>query len=171
LFAHDQSPTGVGFVLAVALTRPQSRGRLWLASRDPAVAPEIDLNFLSTQQDRERLLEGIRLARSLGRTAPLAELVHAELNPGPQAASDEAVLRAVRATLDTCHQPTSTAPMGLPGDPAAVVDLEGNVRGVQGLRVVDASIFPDVPSAATSTTTIATAERIASRFACRTTTT
>lgn len=165
LFPHDQSPTGVGFVLAVALTRPQSRGRLWLASRDPAVAPKIDLNFLSMQQDRERLLEGIRLARSLGRTAPLADLIHAELNPGPQATSDEAVLQAVGATLDTYHHPTSTAPMGLAGDPAAVVDLEGNVRGVQGLRVVDASIFPDVPSVATNITTIAAAERIASRFA------
>lgn len=165
LFPHDQSPTGVGFVLAVALTRPQSRGRLWLASRDPAVAPKIDLNLLSAQQDCERLLEGIRLARSLGRSAALAHLIHAELNPGPRAASDEAVLQAVRATLDPCHHPTSTAPMGLAGDPAAVVDLEGNVRGVQGLRVVDASIFPDVPSVATSITTIATAERIASRLA------
>ncbi|MCY1208684.1 Oxygen-dependent choline dehydrogenase [compost metagenome] len=117
------------------------------------------------QQDRERLLEGIRLARSLGRTAPLADLIHAELNPGPQATSDEAVLQAVGATLDTYHHPTSTAPMGVAGDPAAVVDLEGNVHGVQGLRVVDASIFPDVPSVATNITTIAAAERIASRFA------
>ncbi|MBV4458082.1 GMC family oxidoreductase N-terminal domain-containing protein [Pseudomonas sp. COR58] len=165
LFPHEQSPTQVGFVLAVALTRPLSRGRLTLASRDPFAAPDIDLNFLAEPADRRRLLDGIRLARRIGATAPLAGLIHAELNPGPGNDSDEALLASVRATLDTYHHPTSTAPMGRPGDAHAVVDLQARVIGTQGLRVVDASIFPDVPSVATNVTVIATAEHIAGLYA------
>ncbi|WP_085639180.1 MULTISPECIES: GMC family oxidoreductase [unclassified Pseudomonas] len=165
LFPHEQSPTQVGFVLAVALTRPLSRGRLKLASRDPFAAPDIDLNFLAEPADRRRLLDGIRLARRIGATAPLAGMIHAELNPGPGNDSDEALLTSARATLDTYHHPTSTAPMGRPGDAHAVVDLQARVIGTQGLRVVDASIFPDVPSVATNVTVIATAEHIAGLYA------
>ncbi|HFF8976118.1 GMC family oxidoreductase N-terminal domain-containing protein [Serratia bockelmannii] len=163
LFPHDQSPTGVGFVLAVALTRPQSTGRVWLESRDPAAAPHIDLNFLAQENDRVRLLEGVKLARKIGQTAPLSTLVHSEL--APAADSDEAILASMVATLDTYHHPTSSAPMGNAGEPKAVVDLQGRVHGVYGLRVVDASIFPDVPSVATNVTTIATAEHIARHYA------
>ncbi|MFJ2540261.1 MULTISPECIES: GMC oxidoreductase [unclassified Pseudomonas] len=165
LFPHDQSPTHVGFVLAVALTRPQSRGSVTLASRDPLVAPSIDLNFLADPEDRQRLLEGIRLARKIGATAPLNAFIHSELNPGPSTESDEALLASVRASLDTYHHPTSTAPMGRPGDSHAVVDLQAQVIGLQGLRVVDASIFPDVPSVATNITVIAVAEKIAALYA------
>jgi choline dehydrogenase len=163
LFPHDQSPTGVGFVLAVALTRPQSTGRVWLESRDPAAAPHIDLNFLAQESDRVRLLEGVKLARKIGQTAPLSTLIHSEL--APAADSDEAILASMAATLDTYHHPTSSAPMGNAGEPKAVVDLQGRVHGVYGLRVVDASIFPDVPSVATNVTTIATAEHIARHYA------
>ncbi|WP_256081886.1 GMC family oxidoreductase [Massilia sp. YIM B04103] len=165
LFPHEQSPTKVGFVLAVALTRPLSRGRLSLNSRDPLAAPKIDLNFLAEPEDRARLLEAVKLSRRIGQTAPLAAMVSSELNPGPDAQSDEAILASIKATLDTYHHPTSTAPMGHAGAPQAVVDFEGKVHGLSGLRVVDASIFPDVPSVATNVTTIAAAERIASRFA------
>jgi choline dehydrogenase len=165
LFPHDQSPTKVGFVLAVALTRPQSRGKLTLASRDPFTAPKIDLNFLAVEQDRKRLLDGIRLARKIGSTAPLNQLIDSELNPGKGNDSDDALLASARATLDTYHHPTSTAPSGRPGDSKAVVDLQAKVIGVQNLSVVDASIFPDVPSVATNITVIAVAEKIASRYA------
>ncbi|WP_222430141.1 GMC oxidoreductase [Burkholderia sp. MSMB617WGS] len=164
LFPHDQSPTKVGFVLAVALTRPLSVGSLKLASRKPGDAPVIDLNFLADEQDRVRLLDGIKLARRIGRTAPLSDLIHSELNPGPGAATDEQILASVRSTLDTYHHPTSTAPMGVPGDPHAVVDLDGRVHGMHNLRVVDASIFPDSVSVATNVTTIATAEHIARHY-------
>lgn len=165
LFPHEQSPTRVGFVLAVALSRPLSRGRLTLASRDPFVAPTIDLNFLGEPQDRQRLLEGIRLARKIGATAPLNALIQTELNPGLGNDSDEALLASIRASLDTYHHPTSTAPMGLPGVEHVVVDLQARVVGLQGLRVVDASILPDVPSVATNVTVIAAAEKVASLYA------
>ncbi|MFI6642566.1 GMC family oxidoreductase [Streptomyces sp. NPDC050504] len=161
LFDHSTSPTGVGFVLAVALVRPQSQGTLTLVSRDPADAPRIDLNFLAEPEDRRRLVEGVKLARRLGATRPLAELVDRELNPGPEATDDAGIQASVLATLDTYHHPTSTAPMGADDDPTAVTDRLGAVRGVPGLRVVDASIFPDVPSAATNLTVIAAAEHIA----------
>ncbi|MEU2830626.1 GMC family oxidoreductase N-terminal domain-containing protein [Streptomyces lavendulae] len=161
LFDHSTSPTGVGFVLAVALVRPRSRGTLTLLSRDPAQAPRIDLNFLAEPEDRRRLLEGVKLARRLGATEPLAGMVERELNPGPQAKEDAEILASVLTTLDTYHHPTSTAPMGGDDDPAAVTDRLGAVRGVAGLRVVDASILPDVPSAATNLTVIAAAEHIA----------
>jgi choline dehydrogenase len=164
LFPHDQSPTGVGFVLAVALTRPESTGTLRLASRDPLAAPRIDLNFLAAPEDRARLLEGVKLARRIGRTSPLSTLIDSELAPGPAALSDEQIMDSIRSTLDTYHHPTSTAPMGPAGDPAAVVDPEGRVHGLEGLRVVDASIFPDAISVATNITTIATAEHIAERY-------
>ncbi len=163
LFPHEQSPTKVGFVLAVALTRPYSCGRIWLQSKDAAVAPKIDLNFLAQAEDRSRLLEGVRLARRIGQTAPLSDIIDQELNPGSSAVSDEAVLESIKATLDTYHHPASTAPMGLQDDPKAVVDVDGTVHGITNLRVVDASIFPDVPSVATNVTVIAAAEHIASR--------
>ncbi|KVZ02596.1 GMC family oxidoreductase [Burkholderia stagnalis] len=164
LFPHDQSPTGVGFVLAVALTRPLSVGSLKLASRRPGDAPLIDLNFLADERDRARLLDGIRLSRRIGRTAPLSDLIHEELNPGPLALTDAQLLASARSTLDTYHHPTSTAPMGAINDPHAVVDLDARVHGVRNLRVVDASIFPEAISVATNITTIATAEHIAHRY-------
>ncbi|QWP78973.1 GMC family oxidoreductase N-terminal domain-containing protein [Lysobacter sp. K5869] len=165
LFPHELSPTKLGFVLAVALTRPRSVGSLRLASADPLAAPVIDLNFLADPLDRARLLEGVKLARRIGATAPLSGLIHSELGPGPQAQSDEEIHAAIKATLDTYHHPTSTAPMGRADDPRAVVDLEGRVHGVEHLRVVDASIFPDTVSVATNITTIAVAEHIARRYA------
>lgn len=163
LFPHEQSPTKVGFVLAVALTRPYSRGRIWLESRDPTIAPKIDLNFLADQEDQKRIIEGVKLARRIGQTAPLNNLIAQELNPGIGAETDEALLESIKNTLDTYHHPTSTAPMGLKNDPKAVVDLDAKVHGVSNLRVVDASIFPDVPSVATNVTVIAAAEHIAIR--------
>lgn len=165
LFPHDTSPTKVGFVLAVALTRPMSRGQLWLASRNPADAPKIDLNFLADRRDEERLVEGVKLARRIGSTAPLSDLIHSELNPGPVAQSDEAILKSIKETLDTYHHPVSTAPMGTSENPAAVVDLEARVHGLERLRVLDASVFPDAPSVATNITTIAFAEHLAALYA------
>ena len=162
LFPARRSPTGAGFALAVALTRPRSVGRVWLTSRDPSAAPKIDLGFLADPLDRARMMEGVRLARTLGRTAPLANIIASEIAPGIKAETDKEVQASINATLETYHHPTSTAPMGLDHDPRAVVDLQGNVRGVGRLRVVDASIFPDTISVATGLTVIAVAEHVAS---------
>lgn len=161
LFPQDKSPTGAGFVLAVALTRPLSRGKFWLESLDPAAVPHIELNFLAEKLDRERLLEGVKLSRSIAKRAPLSDLIASELMPGEGAQTDEELLAAIKATLDSYEHPAGTVPMGLVSDPAAVVDMQGRVHGLLALRVVDASIFPDAISTATNVTTIAAAEHIA----------
>lgn len=158
------SPTGVGFVLAVGLTRPLSVGSVMLASQNPQEAPIIDLNFLDSPLDKERLLAGVKLARDIAKTSPLSNFFAGEIMPGIEMQQDNEIMEAIKATLDTYHHPTSTVPMGVIGDPKAVVDEDGLVYGIQNLRVVDASIFPDVPSTATNLTVIMTAEKIASKI-------
>jgi choline dehydrogenase len=153
-FDPASSPTGAAIVLAIAVTRPDSVGNLTLTSRDPSTAPRIDLNFLAEPHDRQRLLEGIELARTIARTSPLRDLVHSELTEGID----------LLANLRSYHHATSTVPMGGDQDSSAVVDSLGVVRGVYGLRVVDASIFPTIPSAPTNLTVIMAAEHIARRI-------
>jgi choline dehydrogenase len=157
------SPTGGAVLLAAAVTRPESRGSVRLASRDPHAAPVIDNNFLATARDRSRMLEGVRLVRRLASTAPFSGAVAAELVPGDAVRSDEELEAAIATGIATYGHPTSTAPMGGPGDEWAVVDAAGAVHGLAGLRVVDASIMPEVPSTVTNATTIMIAEHIARR--------
>ncbi|MGX1773748.1 GMC family oxidoreductase [Nocardia brasiliensis] len=163
LVDQQLSTTGSAFVLAVALTRPESCGSLRLVSRDPAVAPRINLNFLAEQSDRRRLRDGVDLARLIAAESPLADMIDHEIAPGAHA-TDAEIEASMTATLDTYHHPTSTVPMGAPTDPMAVVDHLGKVLDVTGLRVVDASIFPDIPSAATNATVIMAAEHIAAQL-------
>jgi choline dehydrogenase len=119
----------------------------------------IDNNFLATERDRLRILEGVKVSRRLARSAVFGPLQAGELMPG-DAVRDEALLEAIAANLATYGHPTSTVPMGGPSNPAAVVDSVGAVRGLQSLRVVDASIVPRVPSTVTNLTTIMVAEHI-----------
>ena len=163
LLPPDQSPTRVGFVLAIALTNPQSRGTVKLASKDPNTAPIIDLNFLSLEEDRKRLLEGVKLSRQIAKSGDLKKMIVKELNPW-EAETDEQLMASIKSTVDTYAHPFATAPMGPAGSKHAVVDFEGNVYKVKGLRVVDASIFPDAVSAAPNPTVIMAAEKIADQI-------
>jgi choline dehydrogenase len=167
LYDPGLSPTGGAIVLAVAVTLPDSIGTVTLASPDPRAAPRIDLNFLAEPRDRRRLLEGVKLSREIGRTAPLRDLVEVELAPGPKVRSDTALEAAIIAGLDAYHHATTTVPMGGDEDPTAVVDWVGAVRGIERLRVVDAAILPEIPSTPTNVTVIMAAERIASHVAGR----
>jgi choline dehydrogenase len=163
-FDPNASPTGGAIVLASAVTLPRSIGRLRLASRSPRAAPHIRYNFFDDPNDLDRLVEAVRLSRKIGRTAPLSDLIEHEMTPG-NAVDDEEALRAnIVASVDAYLHPTSTVPMGADSDPTAVVDAWGKVRGVEALRVVDASIIPDIPSVPTNVTTIMLAERIAARL-------
>ncbi|MEV6541771.1 GMC family oxidoreductase N-terminal domain-containing protein [Streptomyces sp. NPDC051665] len=157
------SPTGGAILLATAVTRPESRGSVRLAGRDPHDAPVIDNNYLATPRDRSRMLEGVRLVRRLASTSPFAGAVAAELVPGELVRDDAELEAAIAAGISTYGHPTSTAPMGGPGDEWAVVDESGAVHGLTGLRVVDASIMPEVPSTVTNATTIMIAEHISRR--------
>jgi choline dehydrogenase len=159
------SPTGGAIVLAVALTLPNSTGSLRLASRDPRTAPRIEYNFFDDPNDLDRLVEGVRLSRRIGRTAPFSDLIDHEMTPGKDVDDSDAALRAnIRANVAAYLHPTSTVAMGPSADPTAVVDPFGKVHGIEGLRVVDASIIPDIPSVATNPTTIMLAERIAAEL-------
>jgi choline dehydrogenase len=160
LLPPEYSPTGGAITLSVAVVKPDSRGTVTLRSRDPHEQPEIDCNFLAERRDLRRMLEGVRLARRIGRNPVLARFIELEILPG-DAVGDDQLADAVTSNLASYGHPTATAPMGGPDHPWAVVDTYGAVTGVSGLRVVDASIIPVVPSVAINPTTIMIAERIA----------
>jgi choline dehydrogenase len=159
LMPPEYSPTGGAIALSVAVVKPDSRGTVTLRSRDPQEQPEIDCNFLAEARDLRRMLEGVRLARKIGRRPALARFLELEIIPG-DAVSDDQLEEAVTSNLASYGHPVATAPMGGPDDPRAVVDTHGAVKGLSGLRVVDASIMPVVPSVAINPTTIMVAERI-----------
>ena len=144
-----------------AVVLPRSVGTLRLKSPDPLATPRIAYNLLADPADRPRLREIVRVARRVARTEPLASLLARELLPGPDVETDAALDAALDAGLLTFYHGTSTAPMGGPADPAAVVDAEGRVRGLTGLRVADASIFPEILSVPINLTVLLVAERIA----------
>lgn len=135
-----------------------SRGSLTLRSASPYAKPLIDPAYLSDKADLDVLVAGVRQAREIAATGPLASLVGGEWAPGEQVASDEAVADFVRREVATLFHPVGTCAMGA-GD--AVCDPELRVRGVEGLRVVDASVMPSVPRGNTNAPTIAIAERAA----------
>jgi choline dehydrogenase len=150
--------------LATAVMTPKSVGSLRLRSRDPSAPPLIDYNLLADPSDRRRMREGVQLARRIARTAPLADLIEHEISPGNSVTSDDMLDAAIEADLDTYHHGSGTVPMGGDADPDAVVDAGGAVRGVAALRVVDASIFPEIPSTPTHLTTLMLAECLAAEI-------
>ena len=163
LIPPSASPTGGVLALSTAVVLPESTGTLTLASRDPGAAPRIDCNFLATGRDARRMLEGVKLARDLARSPDLAPLLAGELTPGDAAAGDSALAAFIAGHVSTYYHPSSTAPMGGPADPQAVVDPAGAVTGTSALRVIDASIIPDTPSTVLNLTVMMLAERIYQR--------
>ena len=160
LLPPEFSPTGGAITLSTAVVKPESRGTLRLRSRDPREQPEIDCNFLATERDARRMLEGVKLGRKIGRNPALAQFIELEILPGDDVADDQ-LAEVIASNIASYGHPTATAPMGGAQDPWAVVDSHGAVKGIDGLRVVDASIIPVVPSVAINPTTIMIAERIA----------
>jgi 4-pyridoxate dehydrogenase len=144
------------FGCRVALLRPQSRGRVELASPDPRTPPRIRQNFLAAEDDLKILRAGMRMAREVGRQSPLAPFVGAEVTP---LASDAEIDAHIRATGITVHHPAGTCRMG--ADEQSVVDPELRVRGVEALRVVDASVMPDLVGGNINAPVIMIAEKAA----------
>ena len=140
---------------------PRSFGTVRLKSREALVTPRIDYNLLADPSDKVRLKEVVELARAIASSDPVASLLERELTPGASVTDDSGLEAALRAGLITFYHGTSTVPMGGESDPHAVVDAYGRVRQVTGLRVVDASIFPEAISTPTNLTTLMVAERIA----------
>lgn len=119
--------------------------------------PEIRINYLATETDRRAFIDGIKVLRKILGAPALKPFAVEELQPGPKVASDEDVLDYCRQTGSTVYHPTSTCRMG--NDALAVVDQRLRVRGIEGLRVVDASIMPDLMSGNTNAPTIMIAEK------------
>lgn len=143
----------------VILLHPQSRGWLELASADPADFPQITLNNFSDPADLRTARDGIRLARKIYRTQPQASLTGEEVLPGEHLQSDEELDSHIRATAEVTQHPVGTCSMGSGSN--SVVDAQLRVHGVEGLRVVDASIMPTVPGGNTNAPTIMVAEKAA----------
>jgi choline dehydrogenase len=160
LLPPEYSPTGGAITLSTAVVKPESRGTLRLRSRDPHEQPEIDCNFLATERDARRMLEGVKLGRKIAGDRALAPFVEVEILPGDEVADDQ-LAEVIASNIASYGHPTATVPMGGAEDSWAVVDSGGAVKGIDGLRVVDASIIPVVPSVAINPTTIMVAERIA----------
>ena len=153
------TPLAIG--LPVALERPLSRGRLSLASADPRVQPRIELNLAADPEDLRRLLEGVRLAWEVAHQSEIARHVdHVALLTEEVMSADESLETYVRATVTTQFHPCGTARMGPAGDATAVVDQHCRVRIVENLRVVDASIMPNIPRANINLTCIMIGEHV-----------
>jgi len=146
-----------GFIASVCQLRPQSRGHVRIKSVDPAAAPAIQPNYLSAPADRDVMVAGMRLTRRIMSQPAILPYIVEELGPGPQVTRDEDLLDFVRAKGATVFHPTSTCRMG--PDEKAVVDERLRVRGIEGLRVIDASIMPTVVSGNTNAAVIMIAEK------------
>jgi choline dehydrogenase len=146
------------FLLSHNPCRPTSRGHIELAGADPAKYPIIHPNYLATQTDIDDVLAGNRLLKQIARTKPLADIITEELIPGAHVYGDEALLADFRARADTVYHPTSTCMMG-PDAATSVVDVRLRVHGVDGLRVIDASVFPTITSGNTNAPTVMVAEK------------
>ena len=168
--SYTRAPTGTrplmspdpfpGFLLGFNPCKPTSRGFVRIKSKDPLAAPEMYGNYLSTEHDRLLMRDGMKLMRKIGATPALQSVVASELLPGSDINSDQEFDEFVRKNSWTVYHQCGTCKMGT--DPKqSVVDEQLRVHGVQGLRVVDASIFPTVPTGNTNGPTIAVAEKAA----------
>ena len=146
-----------GFSASVCQLRPESRGSLRIRSADPTVPPEIRINYLATETDRTANIDAIRILRKILAAPALKPYVVDEVEPGAQVESDDELLAFCRQRGSTVYHPTSTCRMGV--DPLAVVDPRLRVRRIEGLRVVDASIMPDLMSGNTNAPVIMIAEK------------
>jgi choline dehydrogenase len=163
IFSADRPQDGLhpwsGFTIIVYQLRPESRGEIRLKSANAQDAPAMMPNYLATETDRRTITDGLMLGRRLLATPHLQHYITEEFLPGPSVVTDAQMLEHARNTGGTVFHPTSTCKMGI--DTMAVVDPELRVIGIEGLRVVDASVMPTVVSGNTNAATIMIAEKAA----------
>ncbi len=162
-FSSDRLQDGLhpwsGFGLTVYQLRPESRGEIRLKSANPSDPPAMFPNYLATETDRRAIVDGLKIGRRILATSHMQHFITEEYQPGASVRTDEQLLEHARNTGGTVFHPTSTCKMGI--DPMAVVDPELRVHGIEGLRVVDASIMPTVISGNTNAATIMIGEKAA----------
>jgi choline dehydrogenase len=154
-------PRRNGYRLGAGPMRPESRGTVRLASDDPDAAPLIDPNYLATERDRREMRDGLKLARDVLAQPAFDAFRKREDLPGEHVRTDADLDAFIRHDASSAYHPCGTARMGADGDARGVVDLDLRLRGVAGLRVVDASVIPAVPSANINACTFMIAEKAA----------
>jgi choline dehydrogenase len=148
-----------GFMANASVMRPASRGRIKLTERDHRSPLDIRVNYLSDPRDLEQLVDAVEILRKVFSQRQFTRYLGPEISPGPDFRSRKEIASWARQTASTVHHLCGSCRMG--SDPESVVDEELNVRGVEGLRIVDASVFPSIPSTNTSAPTIMIAEKAA----------
>ena len=147
------------FTASVCNLRPTSRGHIRIKSPDPRAHPAIRPNYLATQEDKAVAAQAIRLTRRICAAPALARFTPEEFKPGAQIQSDAELAKAAGDIGTTIFHPVGTCKLGRADDPSAVVDARFRVRGIERLRVIDASIMPTITSGNTNSPTIMIAER------------
>ncbi len=150
------------FMLCVTLQRPLSEGRIRLASKDPYEQPKIEINLLSEESDRAKMMDGLKRAWAIAKSMPIKKLTTLIVRPDAATMADETAMEQyLHENVTHLVHPVGTCKMGPASDPLAVVDQYGRVHGLEGLRVADASIMPDLPRGNTNLTSIMIGERVA----------
>lgn len=152
---------GYGYGVHVCCLYPKSRGEIRLASKEPDTPAVIDPRYLEHPDDQKVMIDGVRRARRILAAPSFEKYQSWEIGPGPEAQSDEEILAFIRKKSETIYHPIGTCKMGSDDDPMAVLNPELKVRGVKGLRVVDASVMPTLIGGNTNAPTIMIAERCA----------
>ncbi|HXA21997.1 MAG TPA: GMC family oxidoreductase N-terminal domain-containing protein [Acetobacteraceae bacterium] len=152
-------PLGHGFAISIVGLYPQSRGSVRLASSDPAAAPLVDPQLLSHPDDVDTMLRGLKIGRQVTRAASFARYRAVEVQPGPEAQTDAALTDYLRRAAATVHHPCGSCRMG--ADALSVVDAQLRVRGIEALRVADASVFPRLVGGNTNAAVVMIAEKAA----------
>ncbi|WP_182660590.1 GMC family oxidoreductase [Streptomyces calidiresistens] len=137
-----------GVSMTPNIPKPRSRGRLYLTSADPEVKPALDFRYFTDEDDEDArtLVDGVRLARRIAASEPLAGWLTREVFPGPEVTGDEELSALMRSVAHTVYHPAGTCRMGAADDELAVVDPQLRIRGLSGIRIADASVFPTLPA-------------------------
>ncbi|MGW8380677.1 GMC oxidoreductase [Streptomyces sp. ODS28] len=143
---YETVPHGVSMTPNIPKSR--ARGRLYLTSADPEVKPALDFKYFEDEgdYDGQTLVDGVKIARKIAKSEPFAKWLKREVFPGPEVTSDEEISELVRKAAHTVYHPAGTCRMGAADDELAVVDPELKIRGMKGIRIADASVFPTMPA-------------------------
>lgn len=155
------------FCMTPNIPRPRSRGRIFLTSSDPAVKPSLDFRYFTDPEDydAQTLVAGLKAARKIAQQAPFSKWLKREVAPGPAVQTDEELSEYGRKVAHTVYHPAGTTKMGAKEDEMAVVDPELKIRGLKGVRIADAGVFPSMTTINPMLTVLAVGERAAELIA------